>query len=71
VEQQPSTNSDDQRTRSSTNQAKIRRKVLVALATLNGNESLDQYLMIGEKQISGIVTGLKLQAVFARHLRAN
>jgi hypothetical protein len=27
--------------------------------------------MIGEKPISVIVTGLKLQAVFARHLRAN
>ena len=62
---------EDQRTRSSTNQKKIRRKILVALETENKNENFDAYLMIPNKPVSAIATGTVLVAVFSKHLRKN
>ena len=62
---------EDQRTRSSTNQKKIRRKILVALETENKNENFDAYLMFPSKSISAIATGTILVAVFSKHLRRN
>lgn len=57
----------DQRTRSSTNAKKLRRKVLVALATKSQNENLDNYLQYGHKLLTPIANGEQLTAIFSKH----
>lgn len=55
----------DHRTRSSTNKA-VRKKVMVALATKNNNECLDQFLAHSHKSLKDLQPGEHLVAVFSK-----